>query len=61
MADNMKGGVGIGVGSAMVFPSWILYMLGVALFAALGFVAFQLLNPKQEQAYPGKKKRGKAE
>ena len=57
----MKGGVGIGIGSAMVFPSWILYILGMVLFAGLGYVAYQLLNPKEEQAYPGKKRRGKAE
>ena len=57
----MKGGVGIGIGSAMVFPSWILYILGMALFAYLGYVAYQLLSPKEEQVYPGKKRRGKAE
>ena len=42
----------------MVFPSWILYLLGIAMFAGLGYVAKSLLVPSKEEV-GGKKKKKK--
>ena len=63
--DNLKGGVGVGVGSSMVLPPWILYVIGALFLAVIAYVAKALLvkedegkgfpKGRKERKVPGKK------
>ena len=49
----------MGVGSAMVFPPWVLYLMGAGLLFVMVLTARELLAPKTE-GVKGRKERNAA-